>query len=212
MSTNNSVQNTTNALNRFFQANLEFADDRLVVQDGTTSVALDTDLLATAAGLTLIESDRTVEPISEEFAVGFDITEDSDFLFNNQDGFTPLEGEIEHTGTVTFDSVIGEITVGDFTIGFDAARQTDELSGFFVQNTVDGAVDDLILFDIGNPESLAADSDSLDIPQADLLVASEFAHVLSSTGLATDDLTGADVGDAAINAIAEPLEVSIDFV
>ncbi len=212
MSTNNSVQNTTNALNRFSTTNLEYANDRLVVQDGITSVALDTDLLATAAGLTLTGSDRTVEPISQEFAVGFDITEDSDFLFNNQNGFTPLEAEIEHTGTVTFDSVIGEITVGDFTIGFDAARQTDELSGFFVQNTVDGAVDDLILFDLGNPDSLEVDSDSLEIPQADLLVASEFAHVLSSTGLATDDLTGADVGDAAINAVAEPLEVSIDFV
>lgn len=43
-----------------------------IVQDGTTSVSLDTDLLETAAGLTLAGSDNTIEPASEEFALGFD--------------------------------------------------------------------------------------------------------------------------------------------
>ena len=175
-----------------------------LVQDGTTSVGLDTDLLETAAGLTLSGTENTVEPASEDFAVGFDITEESDFLFSNEDGFTPLAGEIEHTGTVTFGSAAGDITVGDFTVGYDAERQTEDTSGFFVQNTVDGAVPEgAILFDVGNPDSLDIAEMELNLGSADLLVASEFAHLLLDTGLASDNLTGADVGDVAINAITE---------
>ncbi|HHP7232513.1 MAG TPA: hypothetical protein ACFCUY_16840, partial [Xenococcaceae cyanobacterium] len=175
-----------------------------IIQDGTTSVALDTELLQTAAGLNLTGTNGTEEPVSEQFAVGFDITEESDFAYNQQDGFTPVAGEIEHTGTVTFNSEIGEITVGNFRIGFNAERQTDNTSGFFVQNTVDGAVAaGTILFDVSNPDSLEADSDSLDVGQSDLLVAPEFAEILQDNNLASDNLTGADVGDAVINATTD---------
>ncbi|HHP7230654.1 MAG TPA: hypothetical protein ACFCUY_07325, partial [Xenococcaceae cyanobacterium] len=130
-----------------------------LVKDGITSVTLDTELLQTAAGLTFTGTEATVEPVSQQFAIGFDITEESDFAYDEQDGFTPIEGEIEHTGTVTFDSDnFGEVTVGNFRIGFNAERQTDGASGFFVQNTVDGLVNNTILFDIGNPNNLEADS------------------------------------------------------
>ena len=187
--------------------------DVAIIQDGTTSVALDTELLSTAAGLTISSNDNTVEPVSDEFAVGFDIIEGSDLTFNDQNGFTPIEGEIEHTGTVTFESAAGDITVGDFTVGFDPARQTTDISGFFVQNTVDGAVDDAILFDVSTPEVFEASGDELNIADADLLVAPEFADILLSTGLAEDNLTGSDIGDVAIDAIAAPLtEIPLESV
>ena len=173
------------------------------ILDGTTSVSLDGDLLASAAGLTIIATNGTAEPITDDFfAVGFDIAEDSDFLFSPNDGFTPILGEIEHTGTVTFTSAAGDITVGDFSIGFDAARQTEDASGFFVENTVEGVLPDgVILFDVSNPESLDITDTGISLGSADLLVASEFASVLVDTGLATDDLTGADVGNATIEGI-----------
>ena len=172
-----------------------------LVQDGTTSVALDTDLLTSAAGLTLTSADNTVEPKSG-FDVGFDISETSDFIFSDQNGFTPIAGEIEHTGTVTFGSAAGDITVGDFAISYDASRITDVASGFFVENTVDGVLPDgAILFDVGIPESLDISESKLSVGTADLLVAPEFASTLLETGLAADDLTGADVGDAAIDAM-----------
>ncbi|MGK7892576.1 MAG: hypothetical protein AB4372_02720 [Xenococcus sp. (in: cyanobacteria)] len=176
-----------------------------LVQDGTTSVALNGELIASAAGLTLTDNvEGTVAPISDEFTVGFDITEESDFIFSENHGFTPLRGEIEHTGTITFSSDLGDITVGDFAIGFDADRQNENASGFFVENTFEGVLPDgAILFDVGNPESLEITDTDLSLGSANLLVAEEFASVLVETGLATvdlSDLTGADVGDATINA------------
>lgn len=177
-----------------------------LVQDGTTSVALDSDILASAAGLTLNTVENTVESIPAEFGVGFDISEESTFIFSENDGLTPITGEIEHTGTVTFTTAAGEITVGDFAIGFDPARQTEEASGFFVENTVEGVLPDgAILFDLGNLESLEVTETGLSVGSANLLVASEFASVLIDTGLAESDLTGADVGDATINATTNDL-------
>ena len=174
----------------------------IVIQDGTTSVGLDTELLTEAAGLTLIDSADTVDPASEDFAVGFDITEESDFAFTDEDGFAPLGGTIEHTGTVTFDSAAGDITVGDFSIGFDETRVSDTNSGFFVANTVEGVLPDgAILFDVGMPESVEIVDGGLSLGTADLLVANEFAGVLQETELASADLTGADVGDASVDAL-----------
>ena len=175
-----------------------------LVQDGTTSVALNADLIASAAGLTLTTVDNTVESIPVDFGVGFDISETSGFVFSNNNDY---RGEIEHTGTVTFSSEAGDITVGNFTIGFDADRQNENAtgandpSGFFVTNTFEGVLPDgAILFDVGNPESLEITDTGLNVGNANLLVASEFASVLFDTGLATADLTGADVGDATISA------------
>ena len=181
-------------------------DAGVPIEDGTTSVALDAEVLTAAAGLTLSGTENTVDPASDEFAVGFDITEESDFTFSEADGFAPVGGTIEHTGTVTFDSAAGDITVGDFSIGFDESRASDTTSGFFVANTVEGVLPDgAVLFDVGIPDGVEADADSLDIGTADLLVANEFAGVLQETELASDDLTGADVGDAAIAGVSEPV-------
>ena len=182
-----------------------------VVQDGTTSIALDSGLLASAAGLTLSSTDSTVEPISNEFAVGFTITEASDFLFSYKDDFTPIAGEIKHSGTVTFSIPTGDtITVGDFTIGYDASRVTETTSGFFVENTfADVLPNGAILFDISNAESLTAGEGELNVVGSDLLVAPEFAATLLETGLTRDDLTGADVGNAEVDAMTDAIEEDV---
>ncbi len=172
------------------------------IQDGTTSVALDTDLLSSELGLTLSSVDNTVESISEEFPVGFDISDQSDFEFNKDNGFTPIAGEIEHTGTVTFSSLLGNITLGDFAVGFDPNRQTEDASGFYVKNTVDGILGDEILFDVSNPESLEIGEMELRLGKADLLVPQD-ANTLLAMGLPS----GYDLGDIAINASFVPESV-----
>ena len=190
---------------------------RAQINDGTTSVTLDTELLTSAAGLTLTGAENTVAPTSEQFAVGFDITEGSELILSSDvfepNDLTPIIGfaEINHTGTLTFSTStdnIGDITVGDFTIGYDASRQTDNTSGFFLENTVDGVLPDgAILFDISFSESVSiSDIDPLsgsvdNFGPVNLLVAPELATILSQTGLAASDLTGADVGDAATSFV-----------
>ena len=171
-----------------------------LIQDGTTSINLDTKRLS-LSGITLSGVDGTVEPISDEFAVGFDIIEESDFLFRKENGFTPISGEIKHTGTITLSSaLLGDIVLGDFDVGFDPSRQSEDASGFFVKNTVDGLFDDLILFDISNTESLEISEMDISLGSADLLISEEFAKTLLDNGLAPINLKGFYLGDAMINA------------
>lgn len=61
-----------------------------------------------------------------------------------------------------------------------------------------------ILFDVAAPDALSATPDALTI-DADLLVSPEFATILRDVGLATADLSGADVGDARVAGTAVPL-------
>ncbi len=176
----------------------------LEVKSGVTSVFLDAPLLDSAAGLKLASTNNTVSPVSDKFSAGFQIDEDSDFTFSTQKGFIPLGGTIEHDGTVTFNTKSGSVTVGDFSIGFDASRKTDDKSGFFVKDTAGTGA---ILFDVGDPDVAEVKDRKLTIDKADLLVSSEFSNFLNKQGLATNDLTGADVGDIASNAIVETASV-----
>ena len=80
------------------------------VESGVTSVFLDTELLDEAAGLELTGADSDATPAEGDFQVGFEITEDTDFTFSLEDGFAPVSGSIEHSGTVSFDLVTA---VGD---------------------------------------------------------------------------------------------------
>ena len=181
-------------------------EDTLVglVQDGTASVTLNTALLASAVDLTLVSVDDTAEPISDDFLFGFDIAESSDFRFSNDNGFTPIEGEIELTGTITFSHPIGDITIGNFDIGFDSSRRTENISGLFLENTVDGLFPEgTILLDISNLESVEINEMALNIGSADLLLAPEFATLLVETDFLAVNLTGFDIGDAALNAIID---------
>ncbi len=164
-----------------------------LVNSGTTSVSLDLPLLELAAGITLVSANTDGEAFSEEFQLGFPIIEDTDFTFETEP-FAPVDGVIRHSGTVTLNLNDAPVTVGDFSIGFDASRVSDTASGFFVSDTTEDALDLEILFDISAPGNVTTE-EGLTISEADLLVAPELADALSS-----DSLTGADVGDARIDA------------
>ena len=168
------------------------------VESGVTSVFLDLPLLEEAAGLTLVSIDSEAEPFSEDFQAGFAITEDTDFSFEFvpiPPSFTPLGGTIEHSGTITLALGDTQVTVGEFSIGFDASRISETASGLFVADTLEDPLGLEILFDIGAPGAIALANDELVISDADLLLAPELA-----TALALPDLAGADVGDTRIDA------------
>ena len=172
------------------------------VDSGTTSVFLDLPLLESVAGITLVETDSEGEAFSEDFQVGFPIDEGTGFTFEI-DPFDPLSGSIKHSGTITLSLDDSEVTLGDFSIGFDESRVSETASGFFVADSIEDDEedeDDLeleILFDIGTPGSFNADAESLAIAEADLLIAPEFAEALEAA-----ELAGADVGDTRVDASA----------
>jgi MYXO-CTERM domain-containing protein len=179
------------------------------VTGGQTNVLLDTATLSSAASLDLsgvsgpviapgdLGPDSVAFPINARDAASLPTT------FSYDAGLADFAGTIEHSGSVLFNS--GTVEVGDFTIGFDAARVGGDRSGFFVESTTGIAA---ILFDVANPSSVVADASSLEI-NADLLVSSEFATFLSDNGLASSDLTGADVGDAFVDAVPAPGAVGV---
>jgi hypothetical protein len=170
------------------------------VRSGVTSVSLDAKTLKDATGLEIAGTNNTVTP-TNGLAVGFSIKPNSSFIYTSQNGFTPIGGTIEHSGTVSLKAdPLGTVTVGDFSVGYDAARKSDKESGFFVRDTVDT---DAILFDVSNPKNLSADRNSFKVSGADLLVSPEFNGFLNQKGLTNQNLTGADVGDVAINAISK---------
>ncbi|MEL6399388.1 MAG: hypothetical protein AAFR26_09920 [Cyanobacteria bacterium J06626_4] len=173
----------------------------LAVETGTTSVFLDLALLEAAAGLVLDSVDSAATPFSDNFQVGFAINDETDFTYTAMP-FAPTGGSIEHDGTITLDTVDNpnaDITVGEFSIGFDPSRVTDTASGFFVADTIEGNGLD-ILFDISVPGLVNATAADLTIAETDLLLSPEFASAL---GL--PELAGADVGDARIDAFTQDL-------
>ncbi|MEB3212238.1 MAG: hypothetical protein VKL39_12830 [Leptolyngbyaceae bacterium] len=179
------------------------SNNTFLVEAGTTSVFLDLPLLESVAGLSLTGVDSNAIPFSSDFQVGFAITDETDFTFT-ADPFAPVDGSIEHEGTVTFNNAV---TIGDFSIGFDANRVSDAASGFFVADTLEGNGLE-ILFDISIPGILETTDDELTIADADLLLAPEFADAL---GL--NELTGADIGNARTDSfLADESEaITIDF-
>ncbi|MEX0877029.1 MAG: hypothetical protein WD114_06180 [Phycisphaerales bacterium] len=168
---------------------------------GQTSVLLDTDTLAAAASLNLSSVSADVIAPGELGAasVAFGINpRDAMMLpttFSYDAGLTSFSGSIEHTGSVFFNS--DSVEVGNFTIGYDGSRVGGDRSGFFVESTTGIAA---ILFDVATPSLLSADGSGL-IIEADLLVSGEFAGFLTDNGLASADLTGADVGDARVSGV-----------
>ncbi len=171
------------------------------VNDGTTSVFLDLDLLATV-GLTDPAIDSPGSPVSNDFQVGFPITGSSSFEFSTLGGLTPLGGQIEHVGTVSFSFAGSTIVVGDFSIGFDAGRAGDGASGFFVEDTVS----DLgILFDVGVPGHVAFHDPALTVADADLLASPEFSEIL----VGDTSLAGVPVGRAQIDALTSLVKESL---
>ena len=173
-----------------------------LVNSGTTSVSLDLPLLELAAGITLVSANTDGETFSSEFQLGFPIIEDTDFTFETEP-FAPVDGTIEHSGTVTLNLNDVPVTVGDFSIGFDASRVSNTASGFFVSDTTEDVLGLEILFDISVPGNLTTEG-GLTISEADLLVAPELADALNSASL-----NGADVGDARIDASTSNIDEDI---
>ena len=174
-----------------------------IVNSGTTSVFLDLPLLELAAGITFVSANTDGEAFSEDFQLGFPIIEDTDFSFETEP-FTPVDGTIEHSGTVTLNLNDADVTVGDFSIGFNASRVSNTASGFFVSDTTEDALDLEILFDISASPNVTTD-EGLTISEADLLIAPELADALGSS-----ILTGADIGDTRIDASTGDINEDID--
>jgi hypothetical protein len=180
------------------------------VVGGQTSVLLDTATLAAAANLTLsgVSSEVGAGNLGEG-SVAFAITPRDAATLPTTFTYDPatfpalgsFSGTIEHAGSVFFND--NAVEVGDFTIGFDVARAGQlggAASGFFVASTTGISA---ILFDIETPSLAEVAPDSLRVG-ADLLVSPEFASFLQGAGLASSDLSGADVGDALVEATAIP--------
>jgi len=165
-----------------------------IVASGVTSLFLDFSLFETA-GLLIQDASPTATPFSNQFQLGFEIDASTDFVFDGNP-LAPLGGTIEHTGDIEF-LVGGDVglTIGDFSVSFDAARVSDTTSGFFVADTLDDGLGIDILFDLSTPDRLIVKNDELTIADTDLLLAPELAAIL---GL--DSAVGNDVGDVRVDA------------
>lgn len=163
---------------------------------GVTSVSLDFESLETAASLAFASVENTATPATG-FPAGYLITTATPFQYTTP--FTPVGGNISHTGSLTFDVVGAEaqVTVGAFNIGYDSERANDTNSGFFVEDTL---AELGILFDVANPTTLDAGPSELFI-EAALHVSPEFATYLSTNELASTDLSGVEIGSAQVNGI-----------
>ena len=109
------------------------------------------------------------------------------------EGFFPEVRDEAFDEDPLFNTETTPLELGNFTIGFDASRVSDTASGFFVADNVSAGIP---LFDLSNPEMVESADGTLEISGADLLVSPELADVLGD-----EDLIGADVGDARIDAV-----------
>ncbi|MGH2414180.1 MAG: hypothetical protein ACRDEA_10920 [Microcystaceae cyanobacterium] len=147
------------------------------VQSGVTSVYHDLSFLS-SVGLNLTGTDNTIEPINSNFLVGFNIAPATNFTFSDVNGLTPLSGTIEHTGSVTFNN---QTIVGNFSVGLDPTRATNNASGLFLKDTVSL---NTTLFDFSAPETVVFDGKNLTLTGVKLLFSREFAGIVGNSGLA----------------------------
>lgn len=168
------------------------------VQSGVTSVYHDLSYLS-SIGLNLTGTGNIVQPINSNFLVGFNITPATNFTFSDVNGLTPLSGTIEHSGTVTFNN---EVTVGNFSVGFDPTRVTNNTTGLFLKDTVSLKT---VLFDLSTPEKLVFDGKNLTLSGVKLLFSPEFAGILGDSSLA-GKLGGTAQVDAKVVRVAKAPE------
>ena len=148
------IRNATTALLASLALAVPSASANTVdIEEGQTSVALDLDTILAAANLLLVGvDDDVIAPGSFEGSVAFPINErgpkiglggdelPTTFSYDPLDFLGSFSGTIEHEGELTFFAIplASEVVVGDFTIGFDAARAGTlggNASGFFVAST-----------------------------------------------------------------------------
>ena len=114
-------------------------------------------------------------------------------------GETTDEFAILNVGSI--DSQNQVLTVGDFSITFDAERRDSDASGLLIRDNVDLGI---TLFEIGHPDELRLGSDGVLLDEADLLLAPELA-----TALNIEDGAGEDVGDIRLHADASLEDLSL---
>lgn len=174
--------------------------DMVGIVGGQTNVTLDFELLSSAAGLDLSGITPGTLITQDASTVGFVITPPnafdgpSTFNYDSGDFAGTFGGGIQHRGGVYFND--NAILVGNFGIGFD--------DGWFVNSTV-GLEGQLFDVDILTADPTAQSFEVF----GNLLVSEFFAGVLLDLGLASSDLTGANVGTASIegfmsNAVPAP--------
>lgn len=170
------------------------AADFVGVVGGQTNVLLDFALIEGATGLVFEGvSDGVIVPGNlGPDSVAFGITSPSaanlptTFNYDSDDFYNTFDGSIEHRGSVSFNGS-ADVTVGNFTIGYDAVY------GFQVIDNLDLQ---LALFDVVIADA-APGVDTFKV-SGDLQISQAFATALLDLGLAGGDLTGVDVGDTFI--------------
>ena len=184
------------------------------VVGGQTTVALDFATLESAASLAFYSvsgdvivpgtiADSVAFPINPRDAASLPTT----FSYDPSDFLGTFSGSIEHTGSVFFNA--DSVEVGNFKIGFDAARAgslSGAGTGFFVESTTGVAA---ILFDVTNIGTLTTTTSQLDIG-ADLAVSPEFGQFLFDNSLSASNLEGVVVGAALVQGVVpEPASLSL---
>ena len=147
------------------------------IESGVTSIFLDVPLLEEVGNFQLADIDSEVEPFSDDFQAGFAILDESDFSFSLEDGFDPLDGTIQHQGSLTFDVLNPQITV-DFEgeelaagtmisdqydyIGMTISTSAEYGAMLFDTNNPTGGDFDLAASDLGNVLIISEDGDTND--------------------------------------------------
>jgi MYXO-CTERM domain-containing protein len=166
--------------------------DPYVVTGGTTSVALDTDLVASVAGLTLVDVNNTVAPYSMDYDVGFAATGATNFTFASD--LSLIAGSIEHLGTLTFSDVDSVLhTVGNFSLRHDPARESALLSGLYLVDTYGGLG---TVFDLGVFSAPWVSGSAMTAGPATLYISPELGSVLLENEFTTSNPAGVAVGSA----------------
>lgn len=173
------------------------------VVGGQTNVLLDFETIQAATGLEFGSVSAGVITPGNLGAgsVAFAITSPASaslpttFNYDSDDFFGSFAGSIEHRGSISFTGS-ADVTLGNFTIAYD-----QEVGSFQVITNLDFA--GLSLFDVSITEANPLES-TFDV-KGDLLISNAFATALLELGLATSDLTGADVGDAFIQGFNQPV-------
>jgi hypothetical protein len=169
--------------------------DPYVVTGGTTSVALDTDLVASVAGLTLVDVTNTVAPYSMNYDVGFAATGATNFTFASD--LSLLAGSIEHLGTLSFSDVDAVLhTMGNFSLRHDAARESALLSGMYLVDTY-GSLG--TVFDLGVFGAPWVSGSAMTAGPATLYIAPEFGSVLLENEFTARNPAGVAVGSAVFS-------------
>lgn len=176
--------------------------DLVLVVGGQSNLFLDPAVLG-SLGITISGTAGTV-PAAPGFTVAYpisarDATPNTTFSYDPNDFFGTFSGVIEHTGTLTLQSALGTINLGDFTVGYDATRVNAVRSGFFIGDNVDL---DAPLFDIA-----AANATIVATPTVLQMNGSLLLSIEAATGLGNPILAGLNVGNGfvdAVSAVPEP--------